>query len=162
MATPFNFPQNQPRSISTTGTKRLRSLFPGRAPPWLGWLALLASLLPVASPAGQAGSSVTGNPARGQTVFEQHCSGCHALGENRFGPRLGDVYGRRAGSIPGFHYSQALQRQPLTWSAATLDHWLTGPARFLPGARMTISINDAARRADVIAYLRSHPASDEE
>lgn len=152
-------PQNQ---SPTMGDKQSWSPSHGRAAPWGGWLVLLAFLLPSTSPAGQVGSGTAGNPARGQALFEERCSGCHALGENRFGPRLGDVYGRRAGSVSGFRYSQALQRQPLTWSAATLDHWLAGPARFLPGARMTVSIDDIASRADVIAYLRSHPASDRE
>lgn len=145
----FDTPKNQAR---TRHPARIATL-----------LAMLVGLLPGAAPAGQAGpSAVGGDPARGQALFAERCSGCHALGANSYGPRLGDVYGRRAGSVNGFGYSAALQRQPLVWSAASLDHWLAGPARFLPGARMTISIGDAASRADVIAYLRSHPIGSEE
>ncbi len=47
-----------------------------------------------------------GDAAQGKLVFERRCTGCHALDADREGPRLGNVYGRKAGSVAGFQYSR--------------------------------------------------------
>ncbi|MEO5757043.1 MAG: c-type cytochrome [Mesorhizobium sp.] len=128
-----------------------------------GWPTGLAALLLAAAPPAAAvarAASVTttnGNPTSGRQDFEDRCTSCHSISQNRYGPRLGDVYGRRAGSVSGFQYSGALRQKQFTWSEKSLDTWLSGPGQFLPGTRMNISIDDAQTRADIIAYLRSHP-----
>jgi cytochrome c len=73
----------------------------------------------IASPA----SSQTG-PAR-PAAFAQ-CPACHSTerGKTQFGPSLAGVAGRRAESLPGYAYSQALKSSGLTWNAATFDRWL--------------------------------------
>ena len=73
------------------------------------------------------------------------------------GPSLAGVWGRKAGTAPGFtRYSEALKTSGVTWNAETLDAWLINPARFIPNNRMTFpGIDDATARADLIAYLRN-------
>jgi cytochrome c2 len=99
--------------------------------------------------------SAPGSAANGERLFARKCAGCHSLVEHRTGPRLGDVYGRRAGSAAGFRYSDSVARQTFIWSDSTLDAWLSGPRDFIAGAAMPARIDNAQERADIIAYLRA-------
>jgi len=98
-----------------------------------------------------------GNPdaASGKQIFARRCSGCHEIGRDKIGPRLGDVLGRSAGTVPGYPYSTALQRSGIIWSDKTLDQWLTNPQGFLPGTKMPIRLASPAERRDVIEFLRT-------
>ena len=69
-------------------------------------------------------------------------------------PMLGGVVGRRAGSVPGYDYSAALQKAGLTWSTEKLEQWLDNPRAFIPGAKMPIRVLDAPSRKDIVAYLQ--------
>ncbi len=91
--------------------------------------------------------------ARGAQLFAERCAACHALDQNRVGPMLGGVVGRRAAGIAGYPYSPALSRSGITWSAATLDQWLSGPRHMVPGAKMPVRVLEANSRRDLIAYL---------
>ncbi len=84
------------------------------------------------------------------------CAACHDLsGEaQKIGPHLKQIEGRRAGSLPGFAYSQALERSDLVWSARTLDAFLANPQRVVPGNRMVAAgVGDAGARADLVFFL---------
>ncbi|VWX53414.1 cytochrome c family protein [Novosphingobium sp. 9U] len=85
------------------------------------------------------------------------CSSCHAVvpGQNRIGPSLAGVWGRKAASLPGFAYSRALKASGITWDAASLDKWLQGPVKMVPGTKMVIGVSDAAGRKSVIDYLQT-------
>ena len=93
--------------------------------------------------------------ARGKDLWEARCTGCHSLDANRVGPLHKGVFGRKAGTAPGFSYSPALKSAGPTWDETSLDKWLAGPSQFVPGSRMGFSVGDAADRADIVAYLRS-------
>jgi cytochrome c len=99
--------------------------------------------------------AVVGDSSEGESLFNHHCAVCHSLDNNRVGPKLGGVYGRKAGTAPDFHYSAAVQASTVVWNDKTLDQWLTGPQQFIPGQRMNFSISDPQKRADIIAYLKS-------
>ena len=119
-------------------------------------IAALAAALGVSALASaQSGSPAgAGDPARGERVYRERCSGCHSLDANRIGPAHRGVVGRRAGQAPGFNYSPALRRANLVWTPANLDRWLTDPQALIPGQRMNFRLGDPALRADVISYLR--------
>jgi len=72
---------------------------------------------------------------------------------NRVGPRHNGVFGRRAGTAPGYNYSPALKASGLIFDASTLDKWLSGPPKLVPGTKMGISVADPTDRRDIIAYL---------
>lgn len=106
-----------------------------------------------------------GDVERGEQVFRQ-CASCHQIGpgaENRVGPHLNEVFGRRAASLEAFHYSDALKRQGadgLTWTLETLDPYLENPRILVSGTRMNFrGLADPQDRADVLAYMRSFSAS---
>jgi cytochrome c oxidase assembly protein subunit 11 len=100
-----------------------------------------------------AASSVP-DPARGQQLFADHCAACHNLQVNSVGPMLGGVFGRTAGSSPGYAYSEALRQSDIVWSEDSLDGWLSGPRQFIEGTKMPVRVADPSVRRDIIAYLR--------
>jgi cytochrome c len=91
---------------------------------------------------------------RGKELFEKRCSGCHALDKDKEGPRLRGVFGRTSGTVPSFQYSEALKAAHLTWDAASLDKWLSGPDQFVPDTDMAFQLVKGEERAEVIAYLK--------
>lgn len=93
------------------------------------------------------------DPERGKALYESRCAGCHSLDQDRVGPRHRGLIGRKAGAVAGFEYSPALRASRIVWSAKTLDAWLAGPERLIPGQRMNYSVPDEAERAALIAYL---------
>jgi cytochrome c oxidase assembly protein subunit 11 len=94
------------------------------------------------------------DPADGRDLFNEQCAACHALDANKYGPKLGGVFGRRAGSVPGYDYSAALRQAGLTWSADSLNRWLAGPQQFIPGVKMPVRVPDPIARRDIVAYLQ--------
>jgi cytochrome c len=112
--------------------------------------AAIATLL-ATSPAMAAGDATAG-----KQVFTR-CAGCHstAAGENKIGPSLAGVVGRKSGSKAGYNYSPALKAANITWDEHALDQFLTNPAADVRGTKMFISVTNAADRENVIAYLQT-------
>lgn len=99
------------------------------------------------------GLAAAGDAKRGELLYGR-CVACHALAYDRVGPRHCGLLGRRAGSIAGFEYSPAMKASGIVWNAETLDRFLTGPMRMLPGTTMTYAgVTDPQERADLIAFL---------
>jgi cytochrome c len=90
----------------------------------------------------------------GKSLFEKRCSGCHSLDRDKEGPRLAGVYGRTAGSVASFNYSDALKSSHITWDADSLDKWLAGPDKVVPETDMAFHVESAAERSAIIAYLK--------
>jgi cytochrome c len=114
-------------------------------------LAVMAIGTAVQSPAQ------TGDAAAGAQVFAT-CRSCHTLGtgeRNGIGPNLHGLFGRQAGSAPGYNYSAALKAANVRWDAKALDTFLTAPSKMVPGTRMVMHVNDPARRAALLAYLKA-------
>ena len=91
----------------------------------------------------------------GKAVFEKRCGGCHALDRDKEGPRLRGVYGRTAGAIESFQYSEALKKSKLKWTDETLDKWLTDTEKLVPDNDMTFHVEKPDERSAIIAYLKS-------
>ena len=90
----------------------------------------------------------------GKALFEKRCGGCHALDRDKEGPRLGGVYGRAAGRLASFQYSDALKKSKVVWSDATLERWLTDTETVIPNNDMTFHVDKADERREIIAYLK--------
>jgi len=82
-------------------------------------------------------------------------------GDNRLGPSLHGVVGRRSGAAEGAGYSAALADGKITWDAATLDRFLANPEAVAPGTTMKPfgGIASPEERAAIIAYLETAGAS---
>jgi cytochrome c len=97
-----------------------------------------------------------GDAAAGEKVFA-HCVACHSnkAGENKVGPSLAGVFGRKSGTEPGYNYSSAMKGVNITWDEKTLDEYLQGPGMFVRGTKMVYLVPDEKDRQDVIAYLKT-------
>lgn len=104
------------------------------------------------------GGTRVGSVARGKELYQSRCTACHSLDHSRIGPAHRGVFGRHAGQVAGFDYSEALRNARVTWNARSLDRWLTDPEAFLPGQKMGYSVADAQDRADIISFLASPEA----
>ena len=93
--------------------------------------------------------------SNGKALVEKRCGGCHALDHEKEGPRLGGVYGRTAGSVESFQYSDALKKSGLKWTEVNLDKWLTDTERLVPNNEMSFRVERADERREIIAYLKS-------
>lgn len=119
-------------------------------------LAALAAAAFVVSSLGAATPSQAQDAAKGKKVFAK-CMACHALeaGKNKIGPTLHGIIGRKAATVEGFTYSDAMKNSGLTWDEATLDKYLTSPKTAVPGNKMVFpGLTKPDDRANVIAYLK--------
>jgi cytochrome c len=99
-----------------------------------------------------------GDPTRGEQLYRR-CQGCHSIDANRVGPRHAGLFGRHAGSLDDYNYSDAMRASGVVWDETTLDQFLTAPRKFIPGTKMPFAgIADAQERADLIAYLKQATA----
>jgi cytochrome c len=99
-------------------------------------------------------ASTSAKVAAGAAIYAR-CAACHALAYDRTGPHHCGLFGRRAGSVPGFAYSDAMRRSGIVWDARTLDRFLSGPDRMVPNTTMTYAgVPDARERAALIAWLK--------
>jgi cytochrome c len=99
--------------------------------------------------------------AQGEAAFRQ-CQACHQVGEDashRVGPVLNDLFGRTAGSIEDFRYSNVMMEageEGLVWTPETLHDFLADPRGYLRGTKMSFAgYRDDADIAAVTAYLQT-------
>lgn len=118
---------------------------------------ILAASLTLAVLSSAAGAA--GDAKKGADTFAEECGDCHsaAPGKNKKGPALFGVLGRKAGAVGDFSgYSEAMKQSGITWAAERIDAYITKPRQVVPGGKMKYDgLNEAAARADVIAYLAS-------
>lgn len=124
-----------------------------------GAVTLMASILFAIPPVSHGSGIQTGDSERGKSLFEKRCTGCHSLDQNKEGPRLRDVYGRKPGAVADFQYSNAFKSAQWTWDDGLLDKWLTDTESVLPNNDMAFRVPSAEERADIIAFLRDSAES---
>ncbi len=98
--------------------------------------------------------------SNGERQFMRKCSICHALTDGpsrRAGPTLYGVFGREAGTLPGYSYSQTLESADFIWTDETINALFDeGPDHYIPGSKMPMQvIAQPSDRADLIAFLKS-------
>jgi cytochrome c len=112
---------------------------------------LLAGIASLSSFAGEPDLRI------GKEVFARRCAGCHALDSNKEGPRLRGVLNRKAGTAPGFLYSEGLRKSGFAWDENRLDQWLQNPDAVVKNTDMEFRLSNPDERAAVIAWLKSAP-----
>jgi len=94
-----------------------------------------------------------------QQVFNNACRSCHTIreGDNRLGPNLHKVVGRKAGSLPGYNYSTAMKGAGFDWDEEKLERFIANPDEVVPGNNMKPygGLASADERKKVVAFLRS-------
>lgn len=114
-------------------------------------------LLLLATVALLPGASVAADQPGGEAELVK-CKICHSLnegGDNRVGPNLHGLFGRKAGTFPDFAFSDAMKASGIVWSDETLAKFLRDPKASLPGNRMAfVGIKDEAVLSDLLQRLR--------
>jgi cytochrome c len=104
-------------------------------------------------------TSSTTQETPGQLVFNNACRTCHTIkeGDNRLGPSLYKIVGRKAGSLQNYGYSSAMKGADFVWDEAKLDQFIANPDQTVPGNNMKpfSGLASADERAKVIAFLLS-------
>ncbi|HUF55341.1 MAG TPA: c-type cytochrome [Thermohalobaculum sp.] len=136
-----------------------------------GGLADDAAIWPVTGTAGEGEALFAAgerhfqkDPAEmtnGERQFVRKCSICHTLtpdGGHRAGPTLHGLFGRPAGAVEDYSYSEALADAPIVWSDETIHRLFEeGPDHFTPGSKMPMQrIKRAEDREDLISFLREN------
>jgi cytochrome c len=118
---------------------------------------IFVAVLAVAG-AGQANAQ---DAAAGEKVFNT-CKLCHQIGENAknaVGPVLNGVIGRKAGSVPGYSYSDANKNSGITWNEATFREYIKDPKAKVPGTKMAYAgLKDEQKVNDLVAFLKQFDA----
>jgi cytochrome c len=111
-----------------------------------------------------AGSSVSGlaqDAQKGKAVFNV-CLACHAIGpdaQNKIGPELNGIDGRKAGTVPNFDYSDANKNSGIVWNEETFEDYIKNPAAKVPGTKMIFpGIKNEQQVKDLWAYISQFDA----
>jgi cytochrome c len=110
---------------------------------------------------GLAAPAQAQDAAAGERVFNQ-CRTCHQLGEtakNGVGPQLNGLFGRKAGSVPGYSYSNAYKALDKVWSPENFTVYIKDPRGVTPGTKMVYpGLKDETQIKNLIAYLQQFDA----
>ncbi|QOG16926.1 c-type cytochrome [Bradyrhizobium sp. SEMIA] len=128
---------------------------------WLRGLACAGALgLLLSAPSSRAQQPAGGDAA--QQAFNNSCRTCHSVkeGDNRLGPNLNKIVGRKAGSLPDYNYSPSMKDAGFVWDQDKLTRFMVKPDEVVSGNKMQpyggVSAEEAAK---VVAYLQAAPSA---
>ena len=124
---------------------------------WLRRVALLSGIACLGL------STSSASEEDGQLMFNNACRTCHSVreGENRLGPHMRGIIGRKAGSLPDYSYSSAMKGADFVWDEGNLDRFIANPDETVPGNTMKPygGLPSAESRAKLVAYLKTLTAN---
>lgn len=116
--------------------------------------ALIGAACLLSSPAALAQAA---DQTSGQLAFNNACRTCHLTreGDNRLGPNLHKIVGRKAGSLPDYNYSSAMKDTDFAWDEGKLDRFIANPDEVVPGNNMKPygGLTSKEERAKIVAFL---------
>jgi cytochrome c len=125
--------------------------------PWLRPIAAAGALtLLLSVPSSHAQQPATGDAA--QQAFNNSCRTCHSVkeGDNRLGPNLNKIVGRKAGSLPNYNYSSSMKDAGFVWDQDKLTRFMIKPDEVVSGNKMQpyggVSAEEAGK---IVAYLQA-------
>lgn len=106
--------------------------------------------------------TIAQDAALGEKVFLK-CRACHQVGEtakNGVGPNLNGLFGRKAGTVAGYNYSDANKNSGLTWDEATFKEYIKDPKAKMPGTKMAFAgLKNDTEITNIVAYLKTFDAT---
>ena len=100
-----------------------------------------------------------GDVASGEKIFKK-CASCHSIakgGNNKIGPALYNVVGRKVGGVNDYKYSKALAEYDKSWSFEELNGFLLKPTKWIKGTKMAYAgLRKEKDRASIIKYLNEN------
>lgn len=107
---------------------------------------------------GSVALAQAGDVGRGQRLFNQQCRSCHTIdkgGANSVGPNLHGLFGRKAGTAPGFAFSEPMINSQIVWTDKTLADYCADPRNVVLGTSMVFGgVKQMGPLADLVAYLK--------
>jgi cytochrome c len=101
-----------------------------------------------------------GNAKKGAKLFKAKCSQCHTIekgGASTQGPNLHGLFGKKAGTHPGYSYSPSQMQSGIVWSPAHLLEYLKKPTDYVPGTKMIfLGLKKDKERADLLEYFKEN------
>ena len=133
-------------------------LSPAARPARVFLMMILSGLAYVlSSPSALPQASQGANGVSGQQAFNNACRTCHIVreGDNRLGPNLHGIVGRKAGSLPDYAFSSAMKEAGFVWDAEKLDRFIANPDEVVPGNNMKPygGLASSEERKKIIAFL---------
>jgi len=120
-----------------------------------GALTAMAFML-ASSPALSQAPQSAENPS-GQQAFNNACRTCHMVkeGDNRLGPNLHGIVGRKAGALPDYGFSSAMKEAGFVWDEEKLDRFMANPDEVVPGNSMKPygGVSSGDERKKIIGFL---------
>ena len=121
----------------------------------LSALSAMAFMLP--SPSALPQASQGKEDTSGQLAFNNACRTCHIMkeGDNRLGPNLYKVVGRKAGSLPDYGFSSAMKEAGFVWDEEKLNRFIANPDEVVPGNSMKPygGLASSDERKKIIGFL---------
>jgi cytochrome c len=115
----------------------------------MAYMLSSSSALPQVSQGAEAASE--------QQAFNNACRTCHVMreGDNRLGPNLHKIIGRKAGSLPDYNYSNAMKEAGFVWDKEKLDRFIANPDEVVSGNSMKPynGLTSSDDRTKIIAFL---------
>ncbi len=100
-----------------------------------------------------------GDISHGEKVFKK-CAACHLInkgGENKIGPALYGVIGRKVASKEDYKYSKAMSEYDKNWTFEEMNGYLKKPQSYIKGTKMAFAgLRKEKDRASVILYLNKN------
>ncbi|TFV78913.1 c-type cytochrome [Bradyrhizobium frederickii] len=124
---------------------------------WLHAIAGATTLALLVSAPASLAQQPAGDQA-GKQAFNNSCRTCHSMKEddNRLGPNLNKIVGRKAGSLPDYSYSSSMKEAGFVWDQDKLTRFMVKPDEVVSGNKMQpyggVSAEEAAK---VVAYLQA-------
>jgi len=116
---------------------------------------VLGAALVIATSAGASAQDLED----GKAVWNK-CRACHQVGEgakNLVGPLLNGLFGRKAGTIEGFNYSEANKNSGIVWDEPTFREYIKNPKAKIPNTKMVfVGLSDEKDIEDLLAFLRQY------
>ena len=103
-----------------------------------------------------------GDAKKGKKVFNK-CRACHVVNKekNKVGPHLVGLYGRTAGTVEGYKYSDAMIEHGVEWNDETLAAYLAAPKKVVKGTKMAFAgLRKEKDIENILAYLKEATAKD--
>jgi len=108
------------------------------------------------------GASHAQDVEAGQRSFNK-CRACHQVGEgakNLVGPHLNGLFGRKAGTVEGYNYTEANKNSGITWDEAVFAEYIKDPKGKIPGTKMVFAgIKNEKEIGDLTAFLKQYDAT---
>ena len=121
--------------------------------------ALIVTLALLTAGALTGPAAEAGDPEAGMDAFATYCADCHSTSDdmkNRKGPSLFGIIGRKAGTVPGFEYSDANKATGWVWTQDQLRSYLPNPRAAMPGTKMKFDgVPTGEKVEDLIAFLET-------